>query len=281
MPKSSTSLRRSDLTERSTLLDLLEPLSGNAEVSRTELLTTINERIIPQLVLSHTVDLPVEDDGCATRLPPTEEEIAAFAAIAKAEEVSAALAFIEALAKDGISLEVVLLNLIAPTARLLGEQWLNDDATFTDVTIGLATLQQVVHVLGPNFSVDGGHRGFIVLASPPAEQHTLGIYLLGEFLRRAGWGVRVAPSTSEAQLIDIVGSERVEVVGISVSNTDLLAPLVRFVAAIRKASLNRDLIVIIGGSQVLAEHADQIGATFFSDPREAVRWLDTHAKLSP
>ena len=48
-------------------------------------------------------------------------------------------------------LELLFLRLLAPAARRLGELWEGDLCTFTDVTIGLSHLQQVLRELSPVF----------------------------------------------------------------------------------------------------------------------------------
>ena len=247
---------------------------------RADLLATIQNQIIPQLVLAHIHAEPSETEACAdARLPPTAEEVVAFAALAVNEDVPAALEFVQAIASAGISLEVILLHLLTPAARLLGDQWLEDERSFTEVTVGLATLQQVVQILRPRFAPGAPDRGFVLLMAPAPDQHTLPIYLVGEFLRRAGWGVQVAPNLAESDLLALLAEQRVDMVGISVSNSDLLRPVTRMVAAVKKASINPDVLVMLGGSVELAAHASQIGATFCSDPRDAVRWLEQHVKF--
>jgi methanogenic corrinoid protein MtbC1 len=217
---------------------------------------------------------------CAgARLPPTANEVRTFAKIAMGEDVPGALAFVQEMASGGVSLEVIFLHLLTPAARLLGEQWEDDETSFTEVTLGLSTIQQIVQILGPSFSPAAQERGFVLLMAPAPEQHTLGIYLVGEFLRRAGWGVQVAPNLSETDLLALLETQRVDMVGISVSNTDLLRPVTRMVAAVKKASVNPDVLVMLGGSAELADHATEIGATFCSDPRDAVRWLEQHVKI--
>ena len=270
----STSFGGESLSE---LLGQLKEVAPEEGPDRAELLATIHDQIIPKLVLAHCVDpsAPLPDLCADARPPPTDDEVAAFADIAVSQDMARALLFVESVAAGGLSLEVVLLHLVAPTARLLGEEWLADRRTFSEVTIGLSTLQQMVHVLGPSLATGLAHRGFVILVSPFSEQHTLGIYLLGEFLRRVGWAVQVAPSMSESDLIATVASEHVEMVGISVSNSDLLPPLRRLVAAVKRASLNIDHAVMLGGSHPgLKKLAPEIGATYCADPRDAVRWLD-------
>ena len=247
--------------------------------ARLELLAAIHEKIIPQLVLAHRAE-PYGADACeSARPPPTEQEVAQFADLAVDEDLPLALAFVQAIASEGISLETVLLHLVAPAARLLGEQWQLDTRTFTEVTIGLGTLQQVVHILGPSYAPGIAHRGVVLLVAAPREQHTLGIYVLGEIFRRAGWGVQVAPNMTEDELVCVVQSEPVVMVGFSVSNQDLLAPLARLVDAVKKASFNRDIAVMMGGSLDLEAVADQIGAMFCSDPLDAVRRLEHHTSF--
>jgi len=261
---------------------LLEALGNGPEsgpgpaAGRADLLDTIREQIVPRLVLAHFTD-PVAQAACPdSRLPPNQEEVAAFSRIAVSQDLPGALAYIEKLVNDGVSVETVLLQLVAPAARLLGEEWLDDLRTFSEVTFALTTLQEVVNVLGPTFASDATQRGSVVLVAAPKEQHTLGVYLLGEFLRRAGWGVMVEPGMSKDELLTHLRSEHVQMVGISVSNRDLLDPTIRLVREIKRASINQDMLVMIGGSLELSDHAAEIGATFCNDPREAVRCLAQH-----
>lgn len=250
----------------------------SAQASQRDLLATIESEIIPRLMLAHRVDVraaPCSD----SRLPPSDDEVYEFARIAACHDLPGALSFVEALCRQGLALESILIDLVAPAARLLGEQWKADLRSFTEVSAGLGTLQQVVHVLGPSFAPGLPHRGLVVLVVAPGEQHTLGLYVVGEFLRRAGWGVQVAPSMTAAELVKLVASERVEMLGISVSNTELLEPLADVIAAVKGASRNANLTIMLGGSLDLDEYAAQNGVLLCAaDPREAVRWLEQHAK---
>lgn len=256
---------------------------GRPGVEHPDLMATIESEIIPRLMLAHRTGLRSTTTCADSRLPPTQSELQEFARIATCHDLSLALGFVESMCRQGLSLEAVLLDLVAPTARLLGEQWQADLRSFTEVSAGLGTLQQVVHVLGPTFAPALPHRGLVVLTGAPGEQHTLGLYLVGEFLRRAGWGVQVDPCMAEVDLCDLVTNERVEMLGFSISNTDLLAPLEAVIAAARKTARNPGMLVMIGGSLPhgeLAEFAARNGASLCAaDPREAVRWLEVRAKV--
>lgn len=242
-----------------------------------DLLAAVHEQIIPRLMIAHTMN-PLPEGACAdARLPPTPDEIREFATIAVAEDLPAALSMIQTMCAAGLSLEAVLLDLVGPTARALGDDWLADTRTFTEVTVGLGTLQQVVHTLGPSFAPPRDHRGFVVLAAVQPEQHTLGIYLLGEFLRREGWGVNVAPTMPDAELLELVSTQHVEMVGLSVGNTALLAPLAILMRKVKKTSTNRNIGILLGGPLELDAYSKMHGVSCCSDPLDAVRWLENHA----
>jgi hypothetical protein len=52
--------------------------------------------------------------------------------------------------------------------------------------------------------------------------------------------------------------------------------------AIRGASRNRGLVVLLAGSLDDTQSAASVGADYCSaDPRETVRWLDGHVKTGP
>jgi methanogenic corrinoid protein MtbC1 len=258
----------------------VDPLDLKPE-PRADLLATIEEQIIPRLVLAHIAEGLAPAPCPDARPPPTKDEVEAFAQIAACQDLPSTLAYIETMCRDGLTLESVLLDLVTPAARLLGAQWQDDLRGFNEVTTGLGTLQQAVQVLGPSFAPALAHRGLVVLVAAPREQHTLGIYLVGEFLRRAGWGVQLDPSMSEPEIAELVATERVEMVGISVSNPELLGALSAFIATIRKASCNPKMGIVLGGSVQLADYAKENGCAVCSgDPRDAVLWLEHHVKSS-
>jgi methanogenic corrinoid protein MtbC1 len=257
------------------------PDDGQRTASRGELLATIHEQILPHLLRAHAVR--ASEGRVASGLPcaaPTLDEVTECARLAVASDLATTLRFIESLTMRGISVESIFLDVIATASQMLGDDWDQDRRSFTDVTVGLGTLQQIVGLLGPGFSPPKSQRGFVVLVAVPGEQHTLGLFILGEFLRRAGWGVHVAPTMTESELIALVQAEKVDLVGITVSNTNLLKPLAKLVGAVKKATLNPSMRVLLGGSLELSGVAPQVGATFCADPREAVRWLEHHGDVS-
>lgn len=206
---------------------------------------TIETEIIPRLLLAHREE-STEDAGKPMR--PGHAETAELASAAMADEGGAASCYIDAMLARGISREDVLLNLLAPAARLLGDMWREDLCTFADVTIGLSRLQAVVRGISEQDEVASDSVGGRILLAPvPGDQHTFGVSILEGFFRRAGWDVEEGIGFTGRELAALVGSMHFDIVGLSLSCEvlfDRTAPLIRM---LRKASLNPSLLVMVGG----------------------------------
>lgn len=213
------------------------------------LLQTIESEIIPRLVLSRRAvgSAPAAVTGLAWA--PDETMVAELADLVVAQEVGAAAARIEALRARGIPIETLYLELLAPTARYLGELWDADLCDFNAVTLGCSRLQQLLHELSPAFFREieqHEHRRRVLLVPVPGEQHTFGLYMVAEFFRRAGWDVW-SGSMPARELSELVGKEAFTLVGFSLSADSRLDALASSIRAVRRASCNRGIGVLVGG----------------------------------
>jgi len=234
----------------------------------------IEAEIIPRLFLVHSSEQEPTLQCKDCREPPSPDEVRAFGELVIRQDLDAALSFVRSLCQQGLSLESVLLTLVAPAAHWLGEKWFEDHISFMDVSRGLGTLQQLVQIVGPQEAPSDGHRGLAVLLAAPGEQHTLGLYLVGEFLRRAGFGVHLEPNMPESELLHLVRCNAVAIVCISVSNTQLLPALSRLLGRLRKAV--PALPVMLGGAMDLADFAQQHQSVVYGTDQSAVlRYLDS------
>jgi methanogenic corrinoid protein MtbC1 len=220
---------------------------------RARLEQTIEEQIIPRLMLMHRDEgsVPGPQSVASPGVLPKPEHVAELARLVIAPSVDPALAFIEGQRERGMPLERIYLDLFVPTARLLGEMWNADYCSFTDVTIGLWRLQQLVHKLSPAFLNESeprqdGRR--LLLVPEPGEQHTFGLIMVAEFFRRAGWDVWDQPLNSRAELLDVVRREHFSVVGLSIGSVERLETLTETIRLLRSQSRNAQLRVMVGGA---------------------------------
>lgn len=242
---------------------------------------TIEGEIIPRLMLVHKqVKTDVEPRDSATE-ELSAEVVIEFTRLILTHDIDVAYAYFDALHAGGRSLESLFLELLGPTARYLGELWKQDACDFMDVTLGLSRLQQLMRRYSPSFenetSSDGPDRRGL-LAPAPGEQHTFGVFMVEEFFRRAGWDIWTAPAQTQDELVGMVDSEWYALVGLSVSRDDLLDELMLGIRAIRKASRNQGISVMVGG-RVFIERPElvaEVGADATAvNGREAVEQAES------
>jgi MerR family transcriptional regulator, light-induced transcriptional regulator len=227
-----------------------------AEERMRWLARTIEAEIIPRLMLAHTASRPGPAQQVGAALVPVPAEVEAFARLAIAESASASAAFVDEMRMKGMALDVIYMELLAPAARRLGELWEADLCDFSEVTLGLWRIQQVMYDLSPAFhrphtSPDGARRA--LLAPAPHSQHTFGLLMVSEFFRRAGWDVWARTSTSEAELISAAQTEWFDVCGLSIGSECHVELLTSVILKMRTVSRNKALVVMVGGPIVLAQ----------------------------
>ncbi len=225
----------------------------------------IETDIIPRLLLAHSENLPAPRLAAMPSAGIPAGMAEQFAAATLTEEVTPLLARVEALMAGGVSVETVYLHLLAPAARRLGAWWDEDACDFVDVTMGLWRLQEIVHALSaliPGIAPVEGLERRALFAPAPGEHHGLGAIIVEEFFRRAGWQTWSAPALDEDELVALVAGRAFDVVGLTVSVERHLAPLTKTISAVRRASRNPQILVLVGG-RVFTDRPDfahQIGA---------------------
>ena len=173
----------------------------------------------------------------------------------------AAAAFVDALVRRGVSVGTIYMELLAPTADALGRMWDEDSCDFVDVTLATGRLQRAVRELGHGFvgaAPAGQAAGRVLLSALPGEQHTLGLFMVAEFLLRDGWHVRVLTPDTPAELAAAVRDDRYDVVGFSAACDSRLLAMRREIAAVRRHSRNPHVGVVVGG-RIFVEHPDLVG----------------------
>lgn len=228
------------------------------------LVRTIEGEIIPRLMLAH------RDSAAPARRPgeepaePTAEDVAEFAGLVLRGEAEA-MGFLGEARARGVPWDAILLHLLAPTARRLGDLWVEDLCDFTDVTVGLCRLHEILHEITASSDRTVEPRGDahrVLLVPAPGEQHSFGLIMVVEFFRRAGWDVWGEPSLSSRDLSNLVRAQWFELVGLSTSCDNRLEQLTQEIRTIRAKSCNPDVVVMVGG-RVFCERpelAEAVGA---------------------
>ncbi len=238
---------------------------------------TIQNEIIPRLLVGHRAGPipPSLASAMAQRL--TEADVAAFVDAIRGADDGHAHDFVRQLVTAGTPVESVYLDLLAPTARRLGELWDSDECDFVEVTLAMGRMQALLRELSQVFLSDASRAetlGNVMLTCVPGEQHTLGLIMVGEFLLRDGWRVLVGAPWTENDLLEMVSSEWYDIVGFSVGCESRITALKREIRRIRGASRNPNVQILVGGKVFNNDPAlvQRVGAHAAApDAREAPR----------
>jgi methanogenic corrinoid protein MtbC1 len=210
----------------------------------------IENSIVPRLLLgSRTAFYPLVSDAPSST-PVTVENVGELAELVTKPDAAASIAYFEDLRAGGASVEMLFQDLLVPVARRLGELWDEDINDFMDVTRGASHLQQIVREYSDAFHREARQpvsNRRMLLMTMPGEQHTLGISIVGEHFRRAGWHVWGGPPRTIDDILELVEDQWFDVIGLSLSRVPDPAKVASDIARIRQASINKNVIVQIGG----------------------------------
>ncbi len=245
-----------------------------AAAQQAVLARTVREEVVPRLLMAHW---PERQARGVVPQQPGAEQVGQLVNIVLQGSQAEVAAYVDAISDGGVPTESLLLDLLTPTARLLGEMWENDTCTFSDVTLGLMRLANVMRQLDRASSGDSKPSSTgpsALLVQMPGEQHGFGLAMVVHFFRRAGWTVRQAPVVTSADLIGLVQNTWFGIVGVSVACSDRIEALATDIRAIRRHSRNRAIGVMVGGPPFIAhpQLAAMVGAdATAADGRQAVQ----------
>lgn len=183
----------------------------------------------------------------------------------------------------GIPTADVAEDYVTLAARKLGEAWVDDILTFSEVTIGAARLQEIVRSLGhtdlgTSVTVPLGHR--ILLVIPPEEDHSLGAFVAANQFRRYGLWVHLAIGQTADEVAETITAQDFEMIGISGAGRRSLESVRRLVTTLKQRCRNL-APVVVGGNLCNLEHRvlDLTGADFVTtSPRQAMGFCGLSAR---
>ena len=191
-------------------------------------------------------------------------DVARFVRLLRGTGAEAAPALVDVLVARGIPRNELYLNLLAPAARMIGDMWLDDECSFADVTMVVARLHQILNGLRDEQPVSAPlpDAPTILLSAAPGEQHSFGIAVVETVFQEAGWQTRLSNTNDAEELLEQVRNRRFDAVGISLSHGALADVLRATVMRLRSVSINRDIVVLVGGPsfQSLPDLAHYVGA---------------------
>lgn len=186
-------------------------------------------------------------------------------------------AIIASMMSRGISSEDILQTYVPAAAHTLGELWVSDRASFVDVTVGGARLQQLFRSSAgqapgswPGRSIPLGQSMLMVI--PEFENHSLGAFVAADSLRRHGIWMHMGIGLHRDELVATVDQSRFSAIGISLTTAETAAQTGELIKYLRDRLEHVPPVVIGGRAVEIVDCIDEeTGADFaVQSAREAI-----------
>ena len=222
-----------------------------------ELSLLIQNLVIPRLIadrqepgyrLSEQNPSPQHKSGTSGTITP--QDVEEFSLLSTRSDARELLDFVDKCLANGSSVDSIYVDLLAPTARRLGEYWESDERDFVDVTMGLWRIQEILRELTlriPPPAIAGFGQRSALFSTMPGEQHSFGTLMIAECFYRAGWDADIMIEPSQSELIGKFAGRHYDLIGLTVSLDCPKATLSGLVSAIRSVSSNPATRIMMGG----------------------------------
>jgi hypothetical protein len=198
-----------------------------------------------------------------SRLPLAHPRAAELARLLLAVDPADAFAVLDFLTAEAGSIAAACASISEPAARSLGELWASDDCTEVDVVLGLGRLRSGIRRVDfgpPLVTTYAGPLRAVLVVPQPGEKHVLGAALDAEVLCRDGFEPQCEFPQSDAALGGILAKRWFDAIDVSLSTAfrreDWLPRMAHTVALARRASLNPEIVVVVGGRIFYEQGAD-------------------------
>ena len=227
------------------------------------LVKTIEGNILPLIIEQHL------DSSIPAQFPAKQiidqKAVEDLTKLVLQEEARISVDYVKEMHASGTTLEDIYLLLLTPVARKLGAMWEEDESSFTEVTIALWRIKQLMYDLSPIFqqySEQGKTGSSIMLVPLPGSQHNLGLFMVSEFFAKAGWRIWGELAATEEEIVAMAANERFDIVGLSASVREQFPQLKELIKRIKAKSKNPHVGVIIGSPvfNQFPELTDDLGA---------------------
>ncbi|WP_353132366.1 cobalamin B12-binding domain-containing protein [Limnohabitans sp.] len=187
--------------------------------------------------------------------------------------------------RQGQCLADIYLYGIAECAKLIGELWSSDQLDFANCTVAHTHLHRAMHEFSPQFLSEGcaeSNGRSLLIMNEPGSQHGLGVFMLSEFFRHAGWRVLLVAPEDIADFKRAFLSDWFDAVVLSISTDRHINTVAKAVSELRKATVNPNLKIYVGGpmAHTASDMLNWAGTSLlFTDAAQTVE-LVTQAALT-
>jgi hypothetical protein len=170
---------------------VLAMVKGIGRVNQTGNRDWIEDRLLNTILETGALELKPHSSAHLT-WQSIEDRADSFVALITRDGPQKTEQYIAELLNLGMGVDSIVLELIPRIARKLGDQWISDSLSFTEVTIATGRLQKLIYSLDHLFQETRTHAATahtILVSAAPGSHHTLGPLILSNYFTWAGCNV--------------------------------------------------------------------------------------------
>lgn len=181
---------------------------------------------------------------------PSDDAIAQLCHALLSDDDTAGARYIQEIATDGATIEVVYLQFLARAAQMLGEWWEDDKISFMSVTLGTSRMYAIMRGIQHRFALrENPRKRSALFASVPGETHTLGVRMAADLFRQDGWDITLKLGLTHDELVTHVEGSDAILIGVSAAGEHSIRALSQLVVALR---INKpDAKIFVSGNAVV------------------------------
>ncbi len=204
--------------------------------------------VIPRLLMVHAKPA-IEPDSAESDGPISPADIERLAPIAVHDAAHVLLEEVEIIMRRGVGAEEIFVDLLAPVARWVGQEWEEDRLDFVQVSMALWRLQEVLRQVAANTTrtPEGDACRSALFTTMPGDQHSFGTAMVHECFTLAGWDAELILEATIQQVVDTLARRRFDLFGLTISCDCQNDRLASFIRSIRSVSVNPNLCIMLGG----------------------------------
>ncbi|MEO9825056.1 MAG: cobalamin B12-binding domain-containing protein [Paracoccaceae bacterium] len=159
---------------------------------------------------------------------------------------------LDQLTDDGMTDRDLYLNLLAATARRMGELWDNDKASFLYIQCAMQRIETILRdQMPPEPTSAKDFRRNAIFATLPNEAHTIGLNMAASIQRSKGWNIELLRRLATRPLLNAIQESEATILGISIGSSKSVRDLYSVVDMVR--ARRPDIRILVSGSLVATD----------------------------
>jgi methanogenic corrinoid protein MtbC1 len=213
-----------------------------AGAAQMHLLAGLAHEVVRRLAYQERDPARIRQGPPAHQVERLCEALIATGDTADAEEILAEIA-------RGESFETLCLQYLSAATRMLGDWWLEDRASFAQVTTATGKIFEILRKAdAPATAAARPTDVTVVFASVPGEQHTLGVRMAADLFRGDGWEIALKLGYTQDELIAEIRKLKRCIVGLSIGGRHSLEALGDVVTALHTHC--PEAVIVVSGQDI-------------------------------